>query len=60
MTASLLASCLHEIMTNKELSVDEILRMLTENGNLVKRPFVVGDDFGTTGFKEEVWDKIFK
>jgi len=44
----------------KELSEDEILKMLTENGNLVKRPFVVGDDFGTTGFKEEVWDKIFK
>ena len=44
----------------KELSQDDILKLLTENGNLVKRPFVVGNDFGTTGFKEEDWDKIFK
>jgi len=44
----------------KELSEDEVLKLLTENGNLVKRPFVIGEEFGTTGFKEEEWNKIFK
>ena len=43
----------------KELSEAEVLKLLNENGNLIKRPFVVGADFGTTGFKEEEWNNIF-
>lgn len=44
----------------KELSEDEVLKLLNENGNLIKRPFVLGDGIATTGFKAEVWDEIFK
>ena len=46
----------------KELSTDDILNMLTENGNLIKRPFVIDEGAGKafTGFKAEVWDEIFK
>ena len=45
----------------KELSTDDILYMLTENGNLIKRPFVIDleADLATTGFKAEIWDEIF-
>lgn len=31
---------------------------LNANGNLVKRPFLIAKDFGTVGFKEEVWDEL--
>ena len=41
------------------LSEDEALAMLAENGNLVKRPFVLGDDAETVGFKEDVWAELF-
>ncbi|MBB5351769.1 arsenate reductase [Haloferula luteola] len=37
------------------MSEDEAFELLAENGNLVKRPFVVGEGFGWTGFKEEEW-----
>jgi arsenate reductase (glutaredoxin) len=33
----------------------EALSLLASNGNLVKRPFVVGDDWGTAGFNEQDW-----
>lgn len=41
------------------LSEDEALAMLSENGNLVKRPFVLGDGAATVGFKEDVWAELF-
>ena len=44
----------------KELSEQEVLKLLNENGNLIKRPFVVGKEFGITGFKEDDWNNIFK
>ncbi|MEM1223992.1 MAG: Spx/MgsR family RNA polymerase-binding regulatory protein [Verrucomicrobiota bacterium] len=35
------------------------LLLLSERGNLVKRPFLLGDSFGLVGFKEEIWaDKL--
>lgn len=39
------------------MSIEEQLDLLSKNGNLVKRPFVLGDDFGFVGFKEEEWKK---
>lgn len=39
----------------KSLTQTEAFDLLAENGNLVKRPFVLGEDWGTVGFKEEVW-----
>lgn len=37
------------------MGTDEALQLLHENGNLVKRPFVVWGDKGLVGFKEEIW-----
>ena len=41
------------------LSTSEAIDMLHSNGNLVKRPFVIGEDFGTVGFNVETWDALF-
>lgn len=41
------------------LSVEEALKLLSENGNLVKRPFALTDKAGLVGFKEEDWGKVF-
>ncbi len=42
-----------------KLSVDEALALLSQNGNLVKRPFALTDKTGLVGFKPEEWDKLF-
>ncbi|MGC4017276.1 MAG: Spx/MgsR family RNA polymerase-binding regulatory protein [Luteolibacter sp.] len=39
------------------LSRDEAFALLAENGNLVKRPFVIGEGVALTGFKEAEWEK---
>ena len=44
----------------KTMTQDEILTLLTENGNLVKRPFLVSESQNLVGFKEEVWDTAFE
>jgi arsenate reductase (glutaredoxin) len=36
----------------------EQLRLLCSNGNLVKRPFVLGKKLSTVGFKEEEWTRL--
>ncbi len=41
------------------MSTKEAIEMLHSNGNLVKRPFIIGEDFGTVGFKAETWDELF-
>jgi len=33
--------------------------ILSKNGNLVKRPFLLTKTGGTVGFKEEVWRELF-
>lgn len=38
-----------------EMTEEEQLKLLATNGMLVKRPFVVGDDYVLTGFKEKDW-----
>ena len=37
------------------MSEDEQFKLLASNGMLVKRPFLVGDGFVLTGFKEAEW-----
>ncbi len=37
------------------MSEAAVFGMLRENGNLVKRPFVLGEEFGVVGFKEQEW-----
>lgn len=35
------------------------LELLAANGNLVKRPFAIGDGWGVTGFNEAEWSERF-
>lgn len=37
------------------MAVDEALELLASRGNLVKRPFLLGDGFGLVGFNEADW-----
>lgn len=37
------------------MAVDDALELLASRGNLVKRPFLLADDFGLVGFKEADW-----
>lgn len=39
------------------MSDAEALALLAENGMLVKRPIVVGEDFVLVGFREAEWEK---
>jgi arsenate reductase len=39
------------------MSPDEAFDLLTQNGNLVKRPFVVGNGINLAGFKADEWEK---
>ena len=42
-----------------QMSEDEMLRLLSTDGMLVKRPILIGEDFVLVGFKEAGWnDKI--
>ena len=43
-----------------DLPTDQIVELLADDGMLVKRPLLVGDDFVLVGFIEEVWMEIFK
>ena len=38
-----------------EMTEDEMLKLLSTDGMLVKRPIVIGDDFVLVGFKEAEW-----
>lgn len=40
------------------MSEAEAIALLASNGNLVKRPFVLGDGVATVGFKEETWAEL--
>lgn len=41
-----------------EMSEEEMLKLLSTDGMLVKRPILVGEDFVLVGFKENEWEKI--
>ncbi len=42
----------------KFMPIEEILLLLSQQGMLIKRPFLLGDTIGLTGFKEEEWSRI--
>jgi arsenate reductase (glutaredoxin) len=42
------------------MSEDEALTLLSKHGKLVKRPFVLLEDRGLLGFKEDEWLKAFQ
>jgi arsenate reductase len=41
------------------LSVEEVLNLLAANGNLIRRPFVLGPSGGVVGFKPAEWSELF-
>ncbi len=43
----------------ESMSIDEVLALLSHYGMLVKRPFLLGANFGLTGFKEPEWSQHF-
>jgi len=40
------------------LTEDEALQLLASNGNLVKRPFAIGEGTHLVGFKEDEWKTL--
>ena len=40
------------------LTEGEALELLSKNGSLVKRPFVIGANVGTVGFNEKRWGEL--
>lgn len=38
---------------------EEVFALMQNNGNLVKRPFVIGDGIHLTGFQEAAWTQGF-
>ena len=43
-----------------EMSEKEALKLLSENGKLIKRPFAIGDQVYLVGFKEGDWQTVLK
>ena len=43
-----------------KLSVDEALKLLASNGNLVKRPFALTAKSGVVGFRQEEWEQLLE
>lgn len=44
----------------KDMNLAEIYELLSKNGMLIKRPLVIYNDNVLVGFKEELYDKVFK
>ena len=42
------------------MSESEALALLSQNGNLVKRPFLIGDGIALAGFNAELWEKTLR
>jgi arsenate reductase len=40
------------------LTEADALKLLSQNGKLIKRPFALAENFGTVGFKEEDWKRL--
>ena len=42
------------------MSEEEIISLLASRGNLIKRPFLIGDGIHLQGFKPELWNEAFE
>lgn len=42
-----------------KMTEEKAIKLLAENGKLVKRPFVLTESTGTVGFDKEAWDNLF-
>jgi arsenate reductase (glutaredoxin) len=43
----------------EEMPLGEALVLLNQHGMLVKRPFLLGNNFGLTGFSATIWSQKF-
>ena len=43
--------------TNK-ITEAEAIKLLSKNGKLVKRPFLIGTQIGLVGFNEDAWETV--
>ena len=43
----------------KTMTESEAIKLLSKNGRLVKRPFLLNNTKGLIGFKEAEWKKVF-
>lgn len=43
-----------------EMTEEEMLKLLSSDGTLVKRPLLVSDDFVFIGFKESAWVEVLE
>lgn len=43
-----------------QMTEEEQYELLATDGMLVKRPIIVGEDFAIPGFKEQIWEEVFK
>ena len=44
----------------KDMTEAEAFNLLSQNGKLVKRPFLLKGPKGLVGFKQEEWDQVFQ
>lgn len=42
------------------MSEDQAIQILSKNGKLIKRPFLLTSASGTVGFKADVWTKLIR
>lgn len=42
------------------ISEDTLVEKLRQNGNLIKRPFLIGPGIAWVGFKEDIWKSALK
>jgi arsenate reductase len=40
------------------MTENEALELLSKNGKLIKRPFLLTNDAGVVGFKKEIWEGL--
>lgn len=40
------------------ITEEDAIALLSKNGKLIKRPFLLTDKGGTTGFQAETWDEL--
>lgn len=40
------------------MTEEEAIKLLSKNGKLIKRPFLLTKNNGTVGFREDIWKKL--
>jgi len=58
-TSGVLYRQMHLTEKLDKMPIEEVLSLLSQNGMLIKRPFLLGSSFGLTGFKESEWSQKF-